>query len=100
MEHFRDNGYHVAGSGKLMHHGKPDEWSDFKYRADYGPSIYDGNQRVAHPDVPMPFRAIGPVDGSFAPLSRVPYADDGNTEGGRLYGNQTLGFIHVYTLTE
>jgi len=87
MEHFRDNGYHVAGSGKLMHHGKPNEWSNFKYRADYGPSIYDGNQRVAHPDVPMPFRAIGAVDGSFAPLSSVPYADDGNPESGWIYGN-------------
>src|SRR5210317_1331600 len=54
MEHFRDNGYHVAGSGKLMHHGKPDVWSEFKHPADYGPVVYDGTDRVAHPSVPLP----------------------------------------------
>ena len=41
MEHFRDNGYHVAGSGKLMHHLKKDVWSEYKYKADYGPFVFD-----------------------------------------------------------
>jgi len=42
MDYFKQNGYHVAGSGKLMHHGKPNEWSEFKHKADYGPMVYDG----------------------------------------------------------
>lgn len=38
----------------------------------YGPFAYDGNDLVGHPSVPEPFRSIGAVDGSFAPLSDVP----------------------------
>ena len=67
MDHFKQNGYHVAGSGKMMHHGKPDEWSEYKHKADYGPSVYDGEKRVAHPCVPKPFGDIGAVDGSLGP---------------------------------
>ncbi|MHC4331466.1 MAG: sulfatase-like hydrolase/transferase, partial [Planctomycetota bacterium] len=33
MEYFRDNGYHVAGSGKLMHHHRASVWSEFKHKA-------------------------------------------------------------------
>ena len=86
MEHFRDNGYHVTGSGKLMHHLDAKVWSEFKHKADYGPVVYDGKERVAHPSVPLPYRSIGKIDGSFAPLSDVPYADDGNPESGWIYG--------------
>jgi arylsulfatase A-like enzyme len=87
MDHFKQNGYHVAGSGKLMHHGKADEWSEFKYKADYGPMVYDGEKRVAHPGVPKPFWDIGSVDGSWGALEDVPYADDGNPESGWIYGD-------------
>ncbi|TWT84052.1 Choline-sulfatase [Planctomycetes bacterium CA13] len=87
MDHFKQNGYFVAGSGKLMHHGKPDEWSTFKYKADYGPQVYDGENRVAHPSVPKPYGDIGAVDGSWGALEDVPYADDGNSESGWIYGD-------------
>jgi len=87
MDHFKQNDYYVAGSGKLMHHGKPDEWSEFKYKADYGPMAYDGEQRVAHPCVPKPFWDIGAVDGSWGALEDIPYADDGNPESGWIYGD-------------
>ncbi len=84
MEHFRDNGYRVTGSGKLLHHNLPSAWDEFKHKADYGPFVYDGRQRVAHPSVPEPFRSIGPVDGSFAPLSDVPFGGQGGR--GWIYG--------------
>lgn len=87
MDHFKQNGYHVAGSGKLMHHGKPDEWSEFKFKADYGPFAYDGEKRVAHPCVPKPFWDIGAVDGSWGALEDVPYADDDNPDSGWIYGD-------------
>ena len=86
MEHFGANGYHVAGSGKLMHHHLASVWDEFKHKADYGPFVYDGKDRVAHPSVPQPFKSIGPVDGSFSPLSDVPYTADGKDNKGWIYG--------------
>ena len=68
MDHFRANGYHTLGTGKLMHHLVRKEWTDYGNRADYGPFVFDGTERLAHPDVPAPFREIGTVDGSFGPL--------------------------------
>jgi arylsulfatase A-like enzyme len=59
MEHFRDNGYNVAGSRKLMHHFHRKVWDEFKYRADYGPFVHDGENTLAHPSVPEPFSTIG-----------------------------------------
>ncbi len=86
MEHFADNGYQVIGSGKLMHHHLPETWGEFKHKADYGPFVYDGEARVAHPSVPEPFRSIGPVDGSFAPLSDVPFGPHAGDNKGWIYG--------------
>jgi len=86
MEHFRDNGYHAVGTGKLMHHHLASVWSEFKHKADYGPFVYDGEKRVAHPSVPEPFKSIGHVDGSFAPLSDQPYGAGGKGKKGWIYG--------------
>jgi len=72
MEHFRANAYRAMGTGKLLHHFRPHGWDEFGHRANYGPFAYDGKKTVGHPSVPEPFRSIGPVDGSFAPLSDVP----------------------------
>lgn len=102
MQHFRANGYHVAGSGKLMHHLKEDVWSEYKHKADYGPFAYDGENRVAHPSVPAPFADIGPVDGSFAMLEDIPFADDGDPRSGWIYGGwgkQVKPFNPVTDLT-
>lgn len=87
MEHFRDNGYRVVGSGKLMHHLRKQNWTQFKHPADYGPFVYDGEKRVAHPSVPQPFRGIGAVDGSYASLSDVPYADHPGNKRGWIYAS-------------
>ena len=71
-EYFRENGYRTMGTGKLLHNYRPHVWEEFGHRANYGPFAYDGKQFVGHPSVPEPFRSIGHVDGSFAPLSDVP----------------------------
>ena len=94
MEHFGDNGYHVAGSGKLMHQHLASVWSEFKHKADYGPFVYDGKERVAHPSVPQPFGSIGHVDGSFAPLSDLPYGPNAEGNKGWIYG--TWGKVQKY----
>lgn len=85
MEYFRDNGYHVAGSGKLMHHFRRHVWSEFAHTADYGPFVHDGEKTIAHPSVPEPFSSIGAVDGSFGSLADVPFADDDNPLSGWVY---------------
>lgn len=68
MEQFKLAGYQVLGSGKIMHHNKNDLWSEFANAVDYGPSPFDGEERVPHPDVPAPFSEIGWVDGSLGPF--------------------------------
>ncbi len=68
MDHFRENGYQTLGTGKLMHHMVRTEWNNYGNRADYGPFAFDGENKIAHPDVPAPYREIGAVDGSFGPF--------------------------------
>ena len=68
MEHFKDAGYNVMGSGKILHHNVDELWTHFENPADYSPTPYDGEERVPHPDVPSPFYDIGWVDGSFGPF--------------------------------
>jgi iduronate 2-sulfatase len=94
MEHFGDNGYHVVGSGKLMHHHVPSVWGEFEHKADYGPFVYDGKERVGHPSVPEPFRSIGSVDGSYAPLSDLPYGPNPGGKKGWIYG--TWGKVNKF----
>lgn len=69
MDHFRKNGYHSLGTGKLMHNRGEKEWSEFGHKADYSPLAWNGNETCAHPDVPSPMRDdFGAIDGSFGPL--------------------------------
>lgn len=86
MEHFRDNGYHTAGTGKLMHHFRRNVWMEFAHEADYGPHAFDGQKKTAHPSVPMPFAGIGPTDGSFGSLDDSAYLTDGNPDSGWVTG--------------
>lgn len=72
MAHFRANGYHVLGTGKVMHNRDRKEWAEYGHVSDYGPFAYDGKEDVSHPDTPAPFRDdFGSVDGSFGPLKNL-----------------------------
>ena len=76
MEKFKENGYNVIGSGKILHHHNSKLWTEFGHKADYGPVVYlgeriRGKKGMAHPGVPMPFSAIGQIDGSFGPLKNI-----------------------------
>lgn len=81
MAYFRENGYQVLGAGKIMHNRDRQEWDEVGVRTQYGPVNDNGQYGDAevpgHPSVPEPFRSIGPIDGSFAPLSDVPVYPDG-----------------------
>ena len=72
MEYLDENGYNVLGTGKLLHHNLPSIWDEFGNKAFYGPHAYNGVKTTGHPSVPEPYRSIGALDGSFAPLSDVP----------------------------
>jgi iduronate 2-sulfatase len=95
MDHFRANGYHTLGTGKLMHHLKRQEWEEYGNPADYGPFAFDGNERVAHPDVPAPFRDIGSIDGSFGPLINL---SKRSAADGKPYSWQTGNWQKMRTL--
>ncbi len=67
---FKENGYYMVGSGKIYHTHETEAWDDWgaKLTHNYGPFAFDGEDRVAHPDVPFPYREIGPIDGSYGPF--------------------------------
>ena len=72
MDHFRANGYHTLGTGKIMHSGERKEWVEYGNDADYSPLAHRDGKNVAHPDVPSPFRDdFESIDGSFGPLKKV-----------------------------
>lgn len=82
MEHFSENGYFVMGSGKLLHTNQLMLWDEWGVNVNnYGPFAYDGENQVGHPSVPQPFRSIGDIDGSFAPLSDVPVFPENEIKG-------------------
>ncbi|NLR91823.1 sulfatase [Flammeovirga agarivorans] len=66
-----ENGYKTLGSGKLLHKNEEEIWSEWglNVKHNYGPFAFDGEKLSVHPDVPEPYRSIGPIDGSYGRLS-------------------------------
>ncbi|MFD2255126.1 sulfatase-like hydrolase/transferase [Luteolibacter algae] len=91
MEFFQENGYHTAGTGKMMHDVRPEEWMEFGNTVSYGPFAHDGTDFVPVPSVPEPFRKLGLLDGSFGPLSDVPF---GGKDGKGWSLSRKLGVMH------
>jgi arylsulfatase A-like enzyme len=84
FEYFNENGYLVMGSGKLLHKNKTEYWDEWGVDVNnYGPFAFNGKETVGHPSVPEPYRSIGAVDGSYAPLSDVPWFPDSISEGNK-----------------
>lgn len=100
MERFSENGYYVMGSGKLLHSNQLKLWDEWGVNVNnYGPFAFDGKNQVGHPSVPQPFRSIGDIDGSFAPLSDVPvFAENeinGENPGWAYSGKKNIPFKYV-----
>lgn len=82
MEHFRENGYKVMGTGKVFHnlHEDLSVYDDYKHDADFGPWPWTGKGSPtwqSHPDFQWwqehedtGMRNLG--DLHYAPLSQVP----------------------------
>ena len=71
MNLFKENGYFTLGTGKLMHGNSKDGWDKWgePHAQNYGPFYFDGEKVMPNPATPKPFSKIGPIDGSFGPLS-------------------------------
>ena len=98
MELFRENGYHVAGTGKILHVDRKEYWDDWGVDVDYyGPFAFNGKAIVGHPSVPEPFRNEGPIDGGFAPISDIPsfpQNEAGSAETGWVYSERPGDYFH------
>ncbi len=98
MEQFSENNYYVMGSGKLLHTNRMNLWNEWGVDINnYGPFAYDGANQVGHPSVPYPFRSIGDIDGSYAPLSDVPAFSEDETKGketGWAYSKRSGKMLH------
>jgi arylsulfatase A-like enzyme len=101
--HFRANGYHVAGAGKVFHHtagnNPPDQWDDFQLqvfddpwyrRADW----YPWNKRVPAPKG-HPFNGLDNFQGEFdwgvIPAEEREYGDQKAID----FGLKTLAKSHA-----
>ncbi len=97
FEYFGENGYYTMGSGKLLHENRREYWDEWGIEINnYGPVAFNGKDPVGHPSVPEPFRSIGAIDGSFAPLSDVPVFPDsisGGNKTGWLYAKGKEDFL-------
>jgi arylsulfatase A-like enzyme len=92
MDHFRANGYQTMGTGKIMHNRDRKEWQQYGHAVDYGPLAKQGEQEVAHPDTPAPFRDdFGSIDGSFGPLKKLEGGISWTTGGWE--GKRTLRYV-------
>ena len=72
MEYAADNGFKTYSTGKVFHRRADDRSETLGKKQDQGPYAWDGTSAIPHPSVPEPFRNVGLLNGSFAPLSDVP----------------------------
>ena len=100
MEQFQKYGYYTWGTGKVMHHLSENIWTEYGNPADYGPSVYNGKEKIAHPYVNEPFRSIGWVDGSFGPLIRLDQGINLNDSLQWILGNTNHGVIPIKFVDE
>lgn len=91
MAHFSANGYHTLGTGKVMHNRDRQEWDEYGHPSDYGPFLFDGQDKIPHLGVPSPFRDdFGIIDGTYGPLEKVSHKTSPDT--GKPYSWMTGGW--------
>ena len=84
MRLFQENGYKTLGTGKLTHGRSTANWDKWGLNIshNYGPIYFNGEDLSSNPSVPKPYRAIGPIDGSYGRLSDAGISE-GKTKGER-----------------
>lgn len=88
VRYFKENGYLTLGTGKITHGSINEDWDEWgmDLKNNYGPFYFDGENKKALPNVPFPFNAIGPVDGSYGRLSSAGITTGKKGEKGLVYG--------------
>jgi len=77
MQHFKANGYHVMGTGKIFHNHqeKYDQFHEYGYKASWGPWPWDGQSEKTGwggaDSYPGNYGSFS-IDANYAPLSDVP----------------------------
>jgi arylsulfatase A-like enzyme len=91
---FKENGYYTAGSGKIYHNHEAEPWDDWgaDIRHNYGPFVFDGENMIAHPDVPKPYSEIGAIDGSYGSFASGPQSSG---EGAKPVGRRAGIMSHL-----
>ncbi len=97
IELFRENDYYTLGTGKLMHKGNPKRWQEWGRPVghNYGPTYFDGKNRMAVPTTPAPYRDIGAIDGAFGRLSEGGYSSGKEGSKGWMNGWDKTMFRYV-----
>jgi arylsulfatase A-like enzyme len=97
MQLFKENGYYMAGSGKLIHEHEPALWDSWgmNKKHNYGPLYFDGTNTGAHPGVPSPYREIGAIDGSYGSFASAGISSGVQGQPGFVYGNDLTPFRYV-----
>jgi arylsulfatase A-like enzyme len=94
---FKENGYYTAGSGKIYHNHEAEPWDDWgaDIRHNYGPFVFDGENMIAHPDVPKPYSEIGAIDGSYGSFASGPQSSGERGEAGWAQGWDNEPFRYI-----
>jgi len=103
IELFKENGYKILGTGKLLHKNVKNYWDEWGVPEgiNYGPHAYsgideNGKRIMGHSSIPDPFRSINVVDGSFASLADTPVIrnENGDLEKtGWTYGKKAYRYV-------
>jgi len=91
MEYAAENGFETYSTGKVFHNSSDDRSHIYGEKQDQGPFAWDGTNAIPHPSVHEPFRNVGLLNGSFAPLSDVPpggWRNDYNASSAFMYQDE------------
>lgn len=97
MQLFKENGYYMAGSGKLLHEHEPALWDTWgmNTKYNYGPLYFDGEKIGSHPAVPKPYRDIGAIDGSYGSFASAGGSPGVEGQPGFVYGHDLKPFRYI-----
>lgn len=97
IRYFKENGYKTLGTGKITHGNIKEDWDEWgmPLNHNYGPVYFNGEKISSNPSVPAPYNSIGPIDGSFGPLSAA-ISEGKKGEKGWVYGpdNKPMRYIN------
>lgn len=73
MTLFKENSYHIAGTGKILHEHQTELWDEWGLHPinNYGPFVLKNGEFVASDFVPQPFSDLGYMKGSYGAIDSI-----------------------------